>query len=135
MRKLLLWCASLAVLGLAACDNSTSSDSSSTPSELVGTWKDSIPSHGAVVYLQLKSDGTGFAKAYSAALNTVDSVNGTWKVSGSKLIATAVYSTDTLRDSVTYAVNGSNLTLTGSKLAAKFKLPTTTVFTKTATGL
>lgn len=130
MRKLLLWCASLAVLGLAACDNSTSSDSSSTPSELVGIWKDSIP-HVGVVYLQLKSDESGLAKMYSPASNGVDSMPGTWKVAGNKLIVTGVLFNAILDDTVTYKISGSDLTLTGSKLAAQFSLPTNVVFTKT----
>lgn len=134
MRKILFWCASLAFFGLAACDSSTSSNTSSTPSELVGIWKDSIPSNGAVVYLQLKSNGTGFAKVECVPLGLKDSVNGTWKASGSKLIASAVYYGDTLNDTATYAVSGSSLTLTGSKFAAKFQLPST-VFTKDSNGL
>lgn len=137
MRKILLWCASLAVLGLAACDSSTSSDSSSTPSELVGIWKDSakVGAEGAVVYLQLKDGGVGFAKAYTFSgriLNDTDTATGTWKVSGNKLIVNATLGGSPLNDTAAYTVSGSTLTLSGSILAAAFSLPTNTVFTKAA---
>jgi len=119
MRKILLWCASLAVLGLAACDSSTSSDSSSTPSELVGIWKDSIPSYGTVIYLQLKSGGSGLVKAYTLydnALVGTDSAVGTWTASGGKLVVNAVYDGATIKDTAAYTVSGSSLTLKGSVL-------------------
>lgn len=135
MRKMFLWCASLAILGLAACENSTSSDSSSTPSELVGIWKDSVKmgTEGAVVYVQLKDGGVGIAKAYMFSGRTIidtDSVIGTWKVSGNKLMVNAALEDASLNDTATYALSGSSLTLAGSKLASQFNLPANLVFTK-----
>ena len=121
MRKILLWCASLAVLGLAACDNSTSSDSSSTPAELVGIWKDSVKTggYGYVVYLQLNANGTGAVKMYNVYSNVLagtDSAVGTWTASGGKLVVNAVYDGETIKDTATYVASGNNLTLNGSVL-------------------